>query len=122
MKLEVNLELKTFEERLAHIEKLVEKGKLNSITNGQKEFIATYLLKKAPRDKVIKKKYLLMNKNEFDTYIERQRVGLEVDNPNEPLNIFVAEKNDYINMDWKITGEDLIEESTMGLILRQYKT
>lgn len=122
MKLEVNLELKTFEERLAHIEELVEKGKLNSITNGQKEFIATYLLKKAPRDKVIKKKYLLMNKNEFDTYIERQRVGLEVDNPNEPLNIFVAEKNDYINMDWKITDEDLIEESTMGLILRQYKT
>ena len=48
MKLEVNLELKTFEERLAHIEELVEKGKLNSITNGQKEFIATYLLKKAP--------------------------------------------------------------------------
>ena len=122
MELELNLELKTFEERLAHIEELVEKGKLNSITNGQKEFIATYLLKKAPRDKVIKKKYLLMSKSEFDTYIERQRVGLEVDNPDEPLKIFVAEKNDYINIDWKITDEDLIEDSTMGLILRQYKT
>lgn len=122
MELELNLELKTFEERLAHIEELVEKGKINSITNGQKEFIATYLLKKAPRDKVIKKKYLIMSKSEFDTYIERQRVGLEVDNPNEPLKIFVAEKNDYINMDWEITDEDLIEDSTMGLILRQYKT
>lgn len=122
MKLEINLELKTFEERLAHIEELIEVGKLNNITNGQKKFISTYLLKKVPRDNGIKKKYLLMNKNEFDTYIERQRVGLEVDNPNEPLNIFVAEKNDYINMDWKITDEDLIEDSAMGLILRQYKT
>ena len=63
MELELNLELKTFEERLAHIEELVEKGKLNSITNGQKELIATYLLKKAPWDKVIKKKFLLMSKS-----------------------------------------------------------
>lgn len=120
MELELNLGLETFEERLAHIEQLVEDGKLNGIGNGQKEFIATYLLKKAPRDKVMKKKYLLMSKSEFDTYIERQRTGVEVDNPDEPLKIYVAENNDYINMDWKVTDDDLREESTMGLTLRNY--
>ena len=80
---------------------------------------ANYLLNSVdiPRDK--QHKYNIMTQEDFDKLLNKEEKDDITDEAYQ--NILKPKfKNDYINMDLKITSKDLTEDSEMGKILREY--
>ena len=80
---------------------------------------ANYLLNSVdiPRDK--QHKYNIMTQEDFDKLLKKEEKDDITDEAYQ--NILKPKfKNDYINMDLKITSKDLTEDSEMGKILREY--
>lgn len=70
-----------------------------------------------PRDK--QHKYNIMTQEDFDKLLKKEEKDDITDEAYQ--NILKPKfKNDYINMDLKITSKDLTEDSEMGKILRKY--
>lgn len=70
-----------------------------------------------PRDK--QHKYNILTQEEFDKMLKKEAKEDITDDAFKNI-LASAPKNDYINMDLKITPKDLKEDSEMGCILRDY--
>lgn len=70
-----------------------------------------------PRDK--QHKYNILTQEEFDKMLKKEEKEDITDDAFKNI-LASAPKNDYINMDLKITPKDLKEDSEMGCILRDY--
>lgn len=70
-----------------------------------------------PRDK--QHKYNILTQEEFDEMLKKEAKEDITDDAFKNI-LASAPKNDYINMDLKITPKDLKEDSEMGCILRDY--
>lgn len=81
---------------------------------------ANYLLNSLdlPRDN--QHKYTMLTQEEFDKVIKKEDKGDITDEAYKNI-LKPSFKNDYINMDLKITAKDLAEDSEMGAILRDYE-
>lgn len=79
----------------------------------------SYLLNSldVPRDS--QHKYNLLTQEEFDKLLQKEEKEDITDEAYKDV-LMPKEKNDYINMDLKITNKDIIEDSEMGIILRDY--
>lgn len=70
-----------------------------------------------PRDS--QHKYTMLTQEEFDRLIKKEEKGDITDEAYKNI-LEPKDKNDYINMDLKITSKDLTEDSEMGEVLRNY--
>lgn len=70
-----------------------------------------------PRDEQYK--YNILTQEEFDKILEKEEKSDITDEAFRDI-LKPKDKNDFINMDLKITHKDLNEDSEMGEILRQY--
>lgn len=70
-----------------------------------------------PRDK--QHKYNILTQEEFDKMLKKEAKEDITDDAFKNI-LASSPKNDYINMDLKITPKDLKEDSEMGCILRDY--
>lgn len=70
-----------------------------------------------PRDS--QHKYTMLTQEEFDRLIKKEEKGDITDEAYKNI-LEPKDKNDYINMDLKITQKDLKEDSEMGEVLRNY--
>lgn len=115
MKLTIDFSLQQIDERLVHVNTLP----LKCYSSYQLEIVANYLLQKAPKEE--KKMYEVVTQLEYDQYNKHKLHRADVDvYDDEVLQIIKRDCNEYVNMDWKVTSEDLNEDSLMGEILRDY--
>lgn len=115
MKLTIDYSLEQLDQRIAHANELP----LEKYSSHQLEVVANYILQKAPKEE--KRMYEIVTQFEYDQYNKDKLHRADVDIYNdEVIQIIKRDCNEYINMDWKVTAEDLNEDSLMGEILRSY--
>ncbi len=128
--LELDLTLEELEERLLHAEAITEVWEEFGLTfdTGQLEYIANYLLAKTSRQE--RQAYRVLSQAEFDKK-NRQTTNISIyqesgdssssEGISNIIDIVLKPKNDYINMNWKVTYDDIMEDSAMGEVLKQYR-
>lgn len=128
--LELDLTLEELEERLFQAEAITELWEEFGLTfdTTQLEYIANYLLEKTSRQE--RQAYRVLTQAEFDKK-NRQTTNISIyqdsndsstsEGISNIIDIVLKPKNDYINMDWKVTYDDVMEDSAMGEVLKQYR-